>query len=386
MSASLRNRFGACRLSSLSRLSAAALAAAAALALSGTLSARTVTDDTGAAVEVPDRIERVAVANILPLASAATVWLGDGSKIVGMHPTALSAAKAGLLGELYPEVLKANASFIQGANLSIEGLMRLNPDVVFVNAGDRRMLERVRAAGLAGFGISPTKWNYDVIRTYEGWMASLHALFPEAKANPEAISERMKHYAELVRERTAEIPEAERKSVLFVVRSDARQIVVSGEKFFGEYWCRAIGAKNAAHSIKAENANAAVTMEEIYAWNPDAIVLTNFTPLLPEDLIEGRDAGRDWSHVKAVQMGAVSKMPLGLYRTFTPSADTPVTLLWLAKTIYPEHFADIDLAAETRRFYAEAFGAELTDEQIRRIFEPSARAAAGLSGSVKSSR
>lgn len=149
---------------------------------------------------------------------------------------------------------------------------------------------------------------------------------------------------------------------------------------------KAVGAKNAAHELKAENANAVVTMESIYAWNPDIVLLTNFTPLQPNDLIEGRDAGRDWTSVKAVKDRRVYKMPLGLYRSFTPTADTPLTLLWLAKTIYPERFADIDLQAETEHFYRDVFGLSLTEAQIKTIYAPQARASVGLTGSVRSSR
>lgn len=372
------------RLAARAGLLAALLACGAHLAAPA--AARVVEDDNGTAVEVPDRIGRVVVANILPLASATAMHLGDGSRIVGMHPASMAAAKNGLLGELHPEVLRADTGFIRGANLNVEALMALRPDVVLVNASDRRMLEQVRSAGLAAYGISPTKWDYDVLATWAGWTDSLGRLFPDARADAAGLTAKMREWAELVRSRTADIPEAERRSVLFVVRSDARQIVVSGRRFFGEYWCRAVGARNAAHEIEAENANAVVTMESVYAWNPDVVILTNFTPLMPADLTEGRDSGRDWTPVKAVAAGDVHKMPLGVYRTFTPSADTPLALLWLAKTVYPKRFEDIDLTAETRRWYREAYGAELTDEQIRRIYDPSARAAAGLTGSVRSGR
>lgn len=267
------------------------------LALNG-VEARFVSDDNGTSVDVPEHISRIVVTNILPLASAVTMYLGDGSRIVGMHPASMSAAKSGLLGELHPEVLQAETHFIQGANLNLESLMALKPDLVLVNASDRRMLDRVRAAGLTAFGISAVKWHYDVEATYEGWMRSLKALFPDAKANSAAMDEKFRHYRTLIAERTSNLSDAQRRTVLFIVRTDARQLVVSGEKFFGEYWAKAVGAKNAAHELKAENANAVVTMESIYAWNPDIVLLTNFTPLQPNDLIEGRDAGRDWTSVQ----------------------------------------------------------------------------------------
>ena len=114
--------------------------------------ARSVTDHLNRTVEVPDHIERVAVADIFPYASAACVYLGSCRKIVAMHPSSMNAARSGLLHELYPEVADINTSVMQGAEVNLEALMGLGPDVVFVNAGNKRLIERLRAArvGLTG--------------------------------------------------------------------------------------------------------------------------------------------------------------------------------------------------------------------------------------------
>ena len=128
--------------------------------------ARTVVDDNGTSVEIPDHVNRVVVTNILPLASAVTVFLNDGKTVVGMHPASYSAAKSGLLGKLYPDALKADTSFMQGASLNVEALMALRPDLVLVNAPDKRTLDAVRNAGIPAFGISPSKWHYDIIETH----------------------------------------------------------------------------------------------------------------------------------------------------------------------------------------------------------------------------
>lgn len=61
---------------------AIALAASAALAASGA-QARIVVDDNGTEVDIPERVNRVVVTNILPLASAVTVFLNDGKTVVG---------------------------------------------------------------------------------------------------------------------------------------------------------------------------------------------------------------------------------------------------------------------------------------------------------------
>ena len=121
---------------------AAAACAAAALAVALTLpspvSARTVTDDNGDRVEVPERIERAVVTNIFPMASAVAGYTGRGDVIVGMHPSSWAAAKSGLLGEVFPEALKADHAFMKGASVNLAALMALEPDVVMVSAADRR--------------------------------------------------------------------------------------------------------------------------------------------------------------------------------------------------------------------------------------------------------
>ena len=42
-------------------------------------------------------------------------------------------------------------------------------------------------------------------------------------------------------------------------------------------------------------------------------------------------------------------------------------LLWTAKQLYPQRFADLDMVAECKVFYKEFFGLELTDEVINNI-------------------
>ena len=181
--------------------------------------------------------------------------------------------------------------------------------------------------------------------------------------------------AALVRERTADIPEKER--VLFLYQYSESNILTSGAKFFGHWWAGAIGAENVAGELTTDN-SVAVNMEQIYAWNPGLIFITNFTTAGPDDLYGNTVGFYDWSGIDAVQNQRVYKMPLGMYRSYTPGVDTPVTLLWLAKTAYPEQFEDIDIIAETKAYYKEVFGIELTDAQAASIFDPAADAGSGF--------
>ena len=335
-----------------------------------------ITDHLGIEVEVPYEVNRIAVGNILPLPSVLTVFFDSAEKIVGMSPNSMSAAENGLLGELYPEVLNAETAYMNGTDINLEELMKLEPDVVFYSASQPDQGEQLRNAGFAAVAISVNKWEYNAIETLNHWIILLSEIFPD-NDKTEIVAKYSKEYYELVQERVAEITEEERERVFFLFKYTDTNMQTSGSKFFGQFWADAIGAINVAEEIQMDN-QVDANMEQIYAWNPSTIFITNFTAAQPEDLYTNAIGNYDWSAIDAVQNEKVYKMPLGMYRSYTPGADTPVTLLWFAKITYPELFEDIDIIQETKDYYKEVFGLELTDDQAASIFAPNEEVGVGF--------
>lgn len=337
----------------------------------------TIVDNLDNKVTVPKKIDRIAVAGIFPFPSILSVFLGSAEKIVGMPPASMSAAKAGLLAELFPEILKADTSFTSGEDLNIEELIKLKPDVVFYSSGNGEWTKMFAGAGIPAVAISPRKWDYDVLETYDKWIELLSEMFPESAKAKQVLAYSRETY-DKIQNRVKNLKESERKKILFLFQYDDQKIVTSGKHFFGQYWCDAVGAKNAAEEITVDNANAKITMEQIYNWNPDVVFITNFTPAMPDDIYSGKIGGRSWNNVKAAKTRDIYKMPLGSYRSYTPGADTPVTLLWLAQKVYPELFKDINIEKEVKDYYSKLYGIELTKEQIKRMYSPGAKAAEGF--------
>ena len=81
--------------------------------------ARTIVDDMDRTVTVPDQIQRMVITNVYPYASVATVFLGGTDKIVGISPVAMSAAKNGLLSELYPSITSVQTNFMKSNSINI---------------------------------------------------------------------------------------------------------------------------------------------------------------------------------------------------------------------------------------------------------------------------
>ncbi|MFD0896359.1 ABC transporter substrate-binding protein [Loigolactobacillus binensis] len=336
-----------------------------------TTTSKTITDEAGDKVQIPKKVNRIAVL-VLPLPSFLAVFFNATKKIVTMPQPSMAAAKNSLLSELYPDILKVNTKYNKGTDINIEELKKSKPDVVLYNADDTHMKKKLLNAGFTAVGFSMSNWHYNAMETQKHWIALLSKMFPENN-KVKLVDDYSDKITNLVQKRVKKISPAQRQKVLFLFQYDNSMIVTSGKDNWGQYWADASGAINVSKGLKGA---ATVNMEQIYKWNPQRIFITNFTTAQPADLYNNTIGNYDWSKVAAVKNKKVSKMPLGMYRGYTPGADTPVTLLWMAKTVYPDQFKDINILKETKAYYKKVFNVTLTDQQAEKIFKaPSAASA-----------
>ena len=334
----------------------------------------TVQDHNGDTVTLPADIERIAVCDILPLPSVLSVFFNSADKIVAMSPSSMSAAENGLLCKLYPEILDADTAAVKGTDINTEELMKLDPQVVFYNASSVQLGDKLKTAGFNAIAVSVNKWDYNAVETLNQWLKLLSEIFPEYdEKRSELVRKKSEEVQKLISERTKTLSEAEREKIFFLYQYSNDSIVTSGQNFFGQWWADAIGAINVSGELKQDN-SVKVTLEQVYSWDPEMILMTNFTTAYPDDLYNNTVGSFDWSEISAVKNKKAFKMPLGMYRSYTPGIDTPITLLWLARTVYPDLFSDIDITAETVDYYENVFGIRLTSEQAESIFSPSENA------------
>ena len=334
----------------------------------------TVTDHNDNVVQVPKNAQRIAVCDILPLPSVLCVFFDSAEKLVGIAPSSMSAAQNSLLSQLYSEILNAQTGYMNGTDVNTEELMQLAPDVVFYSASNPALGEKLTASGFCAIAVSANKWQYNCIETLNNWIGLLSQIFPENDRAALCRSYSEDVYA-MVQERVKDIPDAERARAFFLFQYNDSTILTSGQLFFGQWWADAIGAVNVANELATDN-SVTVNLEQVYDWNPDIIFMTNFNTFQPDDLYNNTVGTYDWSGIQAVQDKSVYKMPLGMYRSYTPGIDTPITLLWMAKTTYPTLFEDIDVTQRAIDYYETVFGVTLTPEQVESIFAPISAAGA----------
>lgn len=335
--------------------------------------ARVVVDHAGNEVELPAEINRIVITSITPLPSVYALFDGSAERLIGMSPSSMASTENSLLADTIPGITQVRTDFMNGDEVNMEELLAMEPDVVFYRAENVEEYEQLSAMGIPAVGFSTTQWGSDSIETFQGWVSLLGEVLQQ-EDRADGIAEYGREVYDMIQQRLAQAgDDLEKPRVFWLFRYSSGVVQTSGSNFFGEYWANATGAVNVAH--ESDGANFEVNMEQIYAYDPDIIYISNFAPYLPEDLYNNAIEGNDWSVVRAVQEGNVYKCPLGMYRWFPPSSDSPLMLLWLAKNHHPELFEDIDMTQELKDYYQRFYSVELTDENIEKIFNPSREAA-----------
>jgi len=344
----------------------------AASAASGTEKAtRVVVDHTGKEVRIPAKIERIVITGPWPLPSVYCLFEGAGDKLVGIHPGSMSAAKHSLLPRVAPGILKARTEFLKGDVLNSEELFELKPDVVFYRVEAAAHAKQLALTGIPAVGFSTALSGFDTIKTFESWVKLLGEVLQQEDRASGIVEYGRKTYDEIQAALNG-VKGLKRPRALILFNYGEGNIKTSGSNFYGQYWLESTGAINVASELSGV---ADINMEQVYAWDPDIIYITNFSRHMPEDLYENAIPGHDWSTVRAVRERKVYKFPLGMYRWYPPASDTPLVLKWLAKKNQPELFADVDMDAEVRAYYKRFYNLDLTDEDLRNIFNPAREAA-----------
>ncbi len=323
----------------------------------GTPATRQITDAAGRVVTLPLQVNRVA--DPWPANNAMVLMLGGADKLVA---TSLQARKQPWLRRLYPRIAEVPAAFDAAGGVNVETLIGARPDVV-----------------LMAYGGSLPRW-MDAIDAYHVPIVmmpndSLDGLKTTVRMTGEVLGERESRIAaEYIRyfdanlrrvtQVTSQLLQSERPKVLHTATPGI--LVVDGRDSVIDDWIRVAGGINAADVV---GLGRPVSMEQVAAWDPDVIIVGT----APNQ--QSRQAILDdprWRQIKAVREGKVFVNPSGAYLWDRHSAEAALQVLWAAKTLHPKLFADLDVNAETRRFYSKFFHHELTGPELASIMNATA--------------
>jgi iron complex transport system substrate-binding protein len=315
-------------------------------------------DSGGRKVELPAHVERVFPAG--PPASTILYMIAP-EKLLGWT-RAPSPQSLAFFPEQYRQLPELGRLTGRGNTVSLEAVVKTNPDLIvdvgtvgptYVSLADR-VSEQVKLPYvLIGGALSESAATFRTLGQVLGVPDRGEAMARYAEAT---LSE--------VRSRIEAVP-ADKRLKVYLARGP-RGLETGAAGSINAEALDLAGVDNVAGSNKAGNLSD-VSMEQILAWQPDAIVTINraFYDAVWKDPL--------WQGVKAVQNKRVYLSPLLPFTWIDepPSANRLLGLRWLGKVLYPETFPE-DLRAETKKFYALFYHREPTDPQIDALLAGSA--------------
>ena len=278
---------------------------------------RTVTDQTGRAVRVPARIERVV--SLAPNVTEILYALGVEDRLVGVTHQCN-----------FPLAAAAKPKVGDTLNPSLETLISLKPDLVIGTAeGNRReTIELLERAGIPLYGTHA--------RTVADIFVSIRQLallmgVPEAGEQVAAGLEA--RLARLERE----LAGAPRPRVLVVIWLDPL-ITAGGDTFLNDVLRRA-GAESVTASLS--DSWPRLSLEAVIESNPDYLVLPRLHSLQARlDDLRSRPA---WRSVRAVEAGRIVWLDEALLR---PGPRIVAAMEDLARALHPDRFSQSEAARQ----------------------------------------
>lgn len=310
--------------------------------------AATVSDLAGREVEVPARVERVACLEVL--CYQRMLLLGAADKVVEMTRTAA------------PWMLATNPK-VAGirqipAEVDFEELLARKVDVAFYAYDAIRTAEKLKSLGVPGWQSQPPAPAVRTAETYlsaykQGVRMAAAVLGGEAPARAEEWCGWVDARVRRITAAVADIPAGQRRRVYYLRGPDALSTQGIGSATF---WFSILAGGDAVVKDQSWQGKGLVSMEDILRWNPQVILVGRqyATALVTED--------PRWRDVAAVRDGRVYPTPEGVFY-WDGGVESVLLMEFVAKRLYPERFADLDLMAELRDFYRRFYRYELTEAE-----------------------
>jgi iron complex transport system substrate-binding protein len=308
---------------------------------------QTITDAAGRVITVPLKINHIVMVGAPPDIDGFVIAVGDENLIVNGVPKSFSDSHFGWK-ILAPRLVKAPnvESTIEGP-VNPEELLALKPDVVLTN--DPTMADQIQKLGVPTVCITEENPG-------PGQEIAAMKLVGQVLHKQQAASAYVNYFTQntsLVARRIASIPAAQRPSVLYLATMPLRR---NGPAM--EWILKFLGATDVAGN---DPPLTQFTTEQILAWNPDFIIAHDplDVPLITKDSVLRR--------LKASQDGHVTAIPQDLNEWGDFGVGDALSVLWTAKYLYPQRFADINMTSEAKAFYKQFFHINLSTSDLNEI-------------------
>jgi iron complex transport system substrate-binding protein len=310
---------------------------------------RSVTDFAGRTVQL-GKTERLAC--LFAISGQIVVMLGKAEQIVAVAP---GLKRDQILNQLAPSLAVADTPSLGGV-INIESLLNTKPDVIFI--GPDVYHNKNEAEKLDRTGIPYLVVGYDSMAQQQ----KMIEMIGDVVGAKEKAIKYNQYYQECIERVQRRIGDVAAEARPRVYHSVVEPLKTDQSPSLPDDWLRSAGAINVSAENQVRSEGNFVSLEQVIVWNPQVIIVN-------EDGVTGEIMGNpQWRAIEAVNNGKVWQLPVGISRWgHQGGLETPLAILWTAKMLYPDKFADVDMSAEIKRFYREFFAMDVTDELAEKI-------------------
>jgi len=248
-----------------------------------------------------------------------------------------------------------------------EEILRLNPDIVLYSQPITD--DEIEKVDLLQETINIPVLLMDVrIDKYKDALTFLGEVLHKSDKASE-LREFIETKIEPVVEKSGSIPSGQKKRIYYAEGMNGLQTDPSGS--IHSYLFDLLGAVNVAEAgILPGKGMTGVSMEQVYRWNPDMIIVWsgNFDGL---DSYKYIRTHKTWSQLDAVKKSEVYQVP---WRPFgwidrPPGLNRLIGIVWLSKILYPDIFTD-NIVPVVQEFFEKFYHYSLTEEEAEDIMDP----------------
>ncbi len=284
------------------------------------------------------------------LGRSGTIMIVDAPYLFPEGPQRLVAVGSTGQGSDFLPIVDPDAAAKQtlGSEVGLEQIAAVQPDLVILKSYLAEKLgSPIEALGIPVFYVS--------LETPQQYLTEIQAL-GQLLGNPARAKEVVSFYSERmerIAKRTEGLPDDRKPAVLLLQHS-----VKGGEMAYSvppTSWMQTIlvqmaGGRPVWGDASLGQGWTVVTLEQIAAWDPDQIYIVDYFGD-PVKAVEKFTADPIARNLSAIQSGQVFAFPKDIYSWDQPDTRWILRLLWLARHIHPDLFADVDIGQEFTLFY-----------------------------------
>jgi iron complex transport system substrate-binding protein len=309
---------------------------------------RTIIDGAGRSVEIPMEVTKV-VTTWKPM-STILFSIQGGDKLVGIDNHSRDI-------EYYNIINPATGSLptvgTKKNGVNIETVADVNPEVVFLYGGKNGepFIEQLENLGIAVVVIdseSPEK------------VRSMTRLVGEVIGHEEQAEAVVKYYDDTITMIDDKLNAAgytkDKRKVTHMFDGNGILAGPPGD-YYQSFLMEAGGGITATRDLSG-NGFKTVSAEELVMLNPEFIFANQF---FKGDIQEEIDNAKGLESITAIKENKVYRFPAEMEDWDFPGAHSALGMLYIAKIVYPDVFADLDLLAETDSYYKQFYGKTFTE-------------------------